>query len=431
VLATGGGKTLTALFIAHKLWLAKKRLVIVVTCPFIVLADQWEKEMQRFGLDPIVCSGGQNTWKPSVEQALSAFSADVRNVVALVTTNATFRNPIFQQLVGRQAAQTFLIADEVHNAGAEQFRKATNEDIPLRLGLSATPERRFDDEVNAFLCNYFGPTVYEFGLKEAIAAGVLTKYHYHPVLVPLDATEEEDYLDLTLKISRIAGFAQGAAVDSDEHDNLKRLLIKRARLIANASTKLPALNKLLKDRTEPLKQALIYCGDGTIDKPDATTMRQVSETCRILGEELGIRCRQYTAQEAPDDRALILEDFRQGFLDAIVAIRCLDEGVDIPVARVGFLLASSSNPRQYVQRRGRLLRKAPGKDFSEIYDFVVVPPDMGGSHSDAVFNVERKLFRRELARICEFCETAENGASALGTLLPLRVKYNLISGVNE
>jgi DNA phosphorothioation system restriction enzyme len=431
VLATGGGKTLTALFIAHKLWSAKKRLVILVTCPFIVLAEQWAREMQRFGLDPIVCSGSQNSWKPVAEQALSAFAADVRNVVAIVTTNATFRNPIFQQVVGRQSGHTFLIADEVHNAGAEQFRQATNDAIPLRLGLSATPDRRFDDDGNAFLRSYFGPTVYEFGLKEAIAAGVLTKYRYYPVLVSLDVAEEEEYLELTLKISRLACFAQGATGESEENDNLKRLLIKRSRLIANASTKLPALRDLLKNRSEPLKQALIYCGDGTVDKPDSSTMRQVSEACRILGEELGIRTRQYTAQEAPDDRAIILEDFRQGYLDAVVAIRCLDEGVDIPNAKEGFLLASSSNPRQYVQRRGRLLRRAPGKEFSVIHDFIIVPPDLGGSHSDAVFNVERKLFRRELARICEFCETAENGASALETLLPLRVKYNLIAGVNE
>ncbi len=431
VLATGGGKTLTALFIAHKLWAARKRLVIIVACPFIVLAEQWAKEMRRFGLDPIVCSGGVNSWKPRVEQAYSAYSAEVTNVVAIATTNATFRNPLFQQIIGRLASQTILICDEVHNAGAEQFRSAANESITLRLGLSATPERRFDDDGNAFIRNYFGSTVYEFGLKDAIAAGVLTKYRYYPVLVSLDATEEEEYLELTLKISRIACFAQESAGDSEEHENLKRLLIKRARLVANASTKLPALKNLIAGWEEPLKMALIYCGDGTIDKPDATTMRQVSEVCRILGEELGIRTRRYTSQEAVDDRALILEDFRQGYLDAVVAIRCLDEGVDIPNASVGFLLASSSNPRQYVQRRGRLLRRAPGKEFSTIYDFIVVPPDMGGSDSDAVFNVERKLFRRELARVCEFCETAENGASALETLLPLRIKYNLLSGATE
>lgn len=431
MMATGAGKTLTALFMAHKLWSSKKPLVIVVTCPFIVLADQWRTEMKRFGLDPIVCSGNQNTWKPQVEQAMSAFAAGVRDVVAITTTNATFRNPIFQQLIARQVGRTLLICDEVHNAGAEQFRKAVNNDIPFRLGLSATPDRQFDEDGNAFIRDYFGPTLYEFGLKEAIAAGVLTKYRYYPVLVSFDSEEGEEYLDLTFKISRIATFAQNAEPDSEENKNLQYLLIRRARLIANARTKLPALKNVLSEREEPLKQALIYCGDGTITKPDAATMRQVSEACRILGEELGIRVRQYTAQEPPEDRAVILEDFRQGYLDAVVAIRCLDEGVDIPGAKVGFLLASTTNPRQYVQRRGRLLRRAPGKDFSIIYDFIVVPPDMGGSESDAVFNVERKLFRRELARICEFCDTAENGASALQALLPLRTKYNLIAGVTR
>lgn len=123
--------------------------------------------------------------------------------------------------------------------------------------------------------------------------------------------------------------------------------------------------------------------------------------------------RKFTCDEAEDEREEILDNLRSGRLDAIVAIRCLDEGIDVPDARLGFLLASSNNPRQFVQRRGRLLRKAEGKDFAHIWDFIIDPPDFSGCGDDAAFNVERRLFQRELRRITEFCQTAENGAAAL------------------
>ena len=125
-----------------------------------------------------------------------------------------------------------------------------------------------------------------------------------------------------------------------------------------------------------------------------------------------------------EDREEILNALRAGNLDAVVAIRCLDEGIDLPDVRMGFLLASSTNPRQFVQRRGRLLRRAPGKQYAIIYDFLVQPPSFGGD--DADFNLERRLFRRELARVLEFCKTAENGPAALNVLQALRVRYNLL-----
>jgi superfamily II DNA or RNA helicase len=116
-----------------------------------------------------------------------------------------------------------------------------------------------------------------------------------------------------------------------------------------------------------------------------------------------------------------------GFLDGVVAIRCLDEGIDLPDLRIGFLLASSTNPRQFIQRRGRLLRHAKGKDYAYIYDFIIEPPDFGGSLSDDAYNLERRFFKRELNRILNFCNTAENGATALQSLKDLRLKYNSIS----
>ena len=147
---------------------------------------------------------------------------------------------------------------------------------------------------------------------------------------------------------------------------------------------------------------------------------------RLLGEEHGFRVRKFTCDEGVEDRESILTALRDGSLDAVVAIRCLDEGIDLPDVRMGFLLASSTNPRQFIQRRGRLLRRAAGKTRAIIYDFIVQPPDFGGEANDKSFNLERKLFRRELERVLEFCASAENGPVSLNKLNDLRLRYNLL-----
>jgi len=206
------------------------------------------------------------------------------------------------------------------------------------------------------------------------------------------------------------------------------LLIKRARLIGAAADKLTQLDLLLKRLPEKPRRALFYCGDGrTGDTFTKEDKRQIEHVAQLLGNQHNLRVRTFTYQEKPAEREDILRDLRSGFLDGVVAIRCLDEGIDLPALETGFLMASSSNPRQFVQRRGRLLRRAPGKDKAVIYDFVVEPPDMDGQENDHAFNLERRLFQSELKRISEFCQTALNGFAALETLSRIRKKYNLIA----
>ena len=155
--------------------------------------------------------------------------------------------------------------------------------------------------------------------------------------------------------------------------------------------------------------------------------RQIDAVAHLLGNQHDLRVRTFTYRESPADREEIITNLKSGALDGVVAIRCLDEGIDLPDLQMGFLLASSTNPRQFIQRRGRLLRNAPGKDRAIIYDFIVIPPNMDGLIDSTAFNMERNLFKRELVRICEFCETAENGPEALASLLDLRRQYNLLS----
>jgi superfamily II DNA or RNA helicase len=361
-----------------------------------------------------------------LQDAYQALRAGVRDLQVLVTTNATFGGEPFRRGLHPELCHHLLVADEMHNLGAGEAREALPEGVRMRLGLSATPERHHDFEGSQALRDYFGEIVYEFPLKRAIEEGHLVPYYYHPVLVKFTEEEAERYLTLTRQISWAM---RGGDDDTPPSQELMALLIRRSRLIGSAANKLPALIDVLKKLESPARQAIFYCGDGSTEcEVSGELTRQIKAVTNLLHAEAGLRTRQFTYEESSAEREDILKRLRSGNLDGIVAIRCLDEGIDLPDVRMGFLMASSTNPRQFIQRRGRLLRKADGKHHATIYDFIVEPAGLDSEHDADVFNVERRLFRRELARIVEFCETAINGPAALGVMRDLRTRFNLLGG---
>ncbi len=428
-MATGSGKTPTALTLASKVAEKNQPLALIVVCPFINLCRQWIRELAAFGLNAVACFEGRDRWQAEFEEGYQRLAVGLARVHAVVATNATFMSEGFQaRLRPRLAAGAvhhLLVADEVHNLGAERGRGALPDGIALRLGLSATPERHYDPVGTKEVLDYFGGVVYEYPLSRAIAEGRLCPYRYHPVLVALTDEETDTYAAITAKLAR---FFPGGDTEQEVEQAAMRLLIQRARLLAGAVDKLEALDRLIGALPEPPRQAIFYCGDGrTTDAITADEVRQIQAVARLLGEKHGLRVRNFTYRETPQEREEILRDLGSGFLDGVVAIRCLDEGIDLPELRMGFLLASSTNPRQFVQRRGRLLRNAPGKKRAIIYDFIVRPPDLGGSLDDESFNMERAFFQRELQRIVEFCRMAENGPEALHSLHELRLNYHLLA----
>jgi DNA phosphorothioation system restriction enzyme len=429
-MATGSGKTLTALTLASKVAEKNSPLMIIVVCPFINLCRQWLREMAAFGLQqPVACFEGKDRWEAELEEGYQKLSVGISHVHAIVTTNATFQSQSFQARIqpriATAAVHHLLIADEVHNLGAERGRRALPEGIAMRLGLSATPERHYDPVGTSAVLDYFGSIVYEYPLSLAIADGRLCRYRYYPIPVVLTDAETDAYEELTAKLTK---FFSHDRDDIEMQQGAMRLLIKRARLLAGAENKLTALSRIIATLAEPPRKAIFYCGDGrTTDAIADEEVRQIQAVSRLLGEKHGLRVRNFTFRESTEEREEILRDLTSGFLDGVVAIRCLDEGIDLPDLRMGFLLASSTNPRQFVQRRGRLLRNAPGKDRAVIYDFFIEPPDLGGRLDDSGFNMERSFFQRELSRIVEFCRMAENGPEALHSLHELRLKYNLLA----
>jgi len=432
-MATGTGKTITALTLATKV--AERNpdrpFVLIILCPYIHLCRQWEGELLTFGVEPVGCYEGRARWETPFDEAYQRLHAKLGNVAAFVVSNATFQSDTFQvrlkaRLTDRSVTH-LIVADEAHNLGAKGIQRCLPAEIRLRLALSATPDRHLDPEGTQAIFDYFGKVVYTFPLGRAIAEGYLTPYQYYPILVTLSNEEAEQYWQITQQLSRLLAGGSGESLN-ELSDGAMHLLIKRARLIGAAADKLTQLDLLIKRLPEKPRRAIYYCGDGrTGDTFTKEDNRQIELVAQLLGNHHNLRVRTFTYQEKPTEREDILRDFRSGFLDGLVAIRCLDEGIDFPALESGFLLASSSNPRQFVQRRGRLLRKAPGKDKAVIYDFVVVPPKMDGDVDDHAFNLERRLFQSELRRISEFCQTALNGFAALESLAPLRKHYNLIA----
>lgn len=423
-MATGSGKTIAALTTAAAVFSSlESPLFLLIVCPYLHLVAQWADVAKTFGLDPILCAEGRKRWEEDLSLAIYNLSVGSRQLASAVTSNATFISPPFQRILQQVPGNAMIVADEVHNLGAPTIRQCLPEQFRFRLGLSATPERWFDEGGTAAIVEYFGEPVTRYTIEDALRDGVLCPYSYYPVLVDLSDDESERYFELSMRIAREC--ATATDIDKNEpSDILNALLIKRARLIATAENKTAALRSLMQPRAET-NYNLVYCGDGTVDTaPDQAVLRQLDLVTRLLGLDLGMKVARYVAETPLLRREKLRRDFADGYVQCLAAIRCLDEGVDIPETRRAFILASSSNPRQFIQRRGRVLRRSPGKEKAEIYDFVVVPPT---EYADQMhFNVDRQLIKKELTRVATFARSAINGPEALGRLLPLRERFNLL-----
>jgi DNA phosphorothioation system restriction enzyme len=420
-MATGSGKTVTALSVASKLTeltvARKKKNVTLVTVPYKHLAEQWAEEAQAFGFDPLICYENAGTWTNELQRRLLNLRLGVEEHIFLITVNATFGGDLFQALLAEVNVTFLFIADEMHNLGGSKIRTKLPQHAQFRLGLSATPKRHNDEIGTEIIYRYFGPVIAEYGIQEAIADGTLTRYFYHPVLIEFTEDEMQQYQELSHKISRL--FAQGVNDLDDEGGALQKLLFERSRMLGSAENKIPTLKAMLSERSDSSFN-LIYCGDAIVDGE-----RTVEKTLSMVGSELGMRARKFTSDESTLERKEILQKFGTGEIQVMVAIRCLDEGVDVPRTETAYILASASDPRQYIQRRGRVLRRAEGKAFAHLYDFIVVPP-AGITLTPTAFNVERRLVLRELYRVDEFAASSENVGDALLALRTIKLRLNLI-----
>ncbi|WP_324282873.1 DNA phosphorothioation system restriction enzyme [Cyanobacterium aponinum UTEX 3221] len=410
-MATGSGKTITALAIATELYQYINLEVLLVICPYRHLVLQWEKEAKKFNLSPLLAFQSVYNWQSDLSQQLYQIHQKKQNFLTIITTNSTFISERFQSQLPFFPKKTLIVGDEAHNLGSPRFVSCLPKNISLRLALSATPERHFDNDGTDLLIDYFGAVLQpEFTLAKALKKQALVKYNYYPILVELNQYEALKYAKLTKRI----GWILSENNNLEDNPQLKSLLLQRSRLVATAENKLVALKELMQNH-QNMKATLFYCGDGSMNNNE----KQLAAVTRILGKELNYRVNTYTAETPIEERETIKQQLITGELQGIVAIRCLDEGIDIPMINNAVILASSSNPRQFIQRRGRILRPYKGKKEANLFDMIVIPPILERD----IWQVEKSLMKKELGRLIEFAKLAKNADEAHKVLNLIQEKF--------
>lgn len=434
-MATGTGKTFTALAAICRLSeTVNHNLAVVIVCPYQHLVEQWKEDVVAFGLKPIVCysSSAQKNWRDRVKNSIGGFRYASIKRLCVLTTNATFETSFMQEQISRLRGNCLIVVDEAHNFGAEKAMQSLPPQFPYRLALSATIERYGDERGTADLLAYFGEKCIEYSLEDAINNDMLTPYYYYPVLVHLDEDELEEYVELSRRISKM--IASSGKSPDELPSSAKMLLIKRARIVAGASEKVPKLREVIAPYRDK-NHMLIYCGSTTMadpgyteNAPEESEVRQIDVVSSMLGNELGMKVSQFTSRENAEKREILKKEFAEGKqMQALVAIRCLDEGVNIPSIETAFIMASSTNPKEYVQRRGRVLRKFPGKKRAVIYDFVTLPmgiDDVAGYPEDIVRS-SKSLAAREIVRMKDFAQISENPADSMAQITAIVEAFDI------
>ena len=448
-MATGTGKTLTSLNCLLRIYKRYNFYKAVILVPTITLVDQWEQECRKFLFKGIVKISSKNrSWREELDaiKAKEAFNLSGKaSSYIIIATYASFaRENVFRDLMDFPQAvlrQILLIADEAHNMGAGRILdRLDGVKYIRRIGLSATPERQFDERGNKALMKFFGCSddnyTFEFGMKEAIEKGYLCRYDYFPHLVRLTDDEMQEYIRISRQLSKFFNYDKDGFTSSD--DVLMRLLLKRKRIIHKAVNKESIFRSIMERRYEKkgnLKYTLVYVPEGNhpdsydADRfTDVDSLKDDNDADRIINTYTEIvRSISPTTTvkkfvSGIKERDSVLDDFSAGRLEVLTSMKCLDEGVDVPRSELAVFCASTGNPRQFIQRRGRILRHHPEKHKAELHDLVVVPVI---NASDECFSMERSLLRSELKRVRDFAFMSENADYAYEELKEVLSYYGL------
>lgn len=434
-MATGTGKTYTGLGAITKLYQEKGKLAVIIVAPYQHLVEQWVEDIEKFNMKPTIgySASRQTNWKKRLQDDIEDFKLGIINTFCFVTTNATFSSEFVQKQINRLGKDTLLMIDEAHNFGSPNLALCLNPKIEHRLALSATLDRHGDPEGTAILYNYFGEKSIEYDLDKAIAEDKLTPYYYYPVPVCLEDDEFEKYKNLSYEIAKECHKDKNGKIKVTNRG--ERKMLERSRLIAGARAKLPKLKELMEEYKDDT-HILVYCGATRIEhfetdesERDIEGERQIVAVSKILGNELEMKVTHFTSNESAREREYIKDAFDKADpYQAIIAIKCLDEGVNIPSIKTAFILASTTNPKEYIQRRGRVLRKSPqtGKHFAVIYDFITLAsPIEDVNPYNSSYNCERTLAKRELIRMKEFGKISKNSRDTDNLMTLLKEAYNI------
>ena len=429
-MATGTGKTITSLNCLLEIYKRNGYYKAIILVPTVALVNQWEEECYKFRFSNVVKVYSKNlSWRDEIERI--AFSEKYKtpkepevSYIIISTYSSFSREKVFMVLNGFDKRRLLLIADECHNMGSKSMIRKMRE-IPYfrRIGLSATPERQYDIYGNTQIRKFFGAEekyTFEYSMEEAIKNGVLCKYYYYPHVVQLTSIEMDEYVEISEKISRYYNYNTDT-FDSDD-EVLKMLLLARKRIIHKAGNKLSVFTEIIRNwhkEKGSLKYTLVYVPEGNVpdyiaNSDDFDNISETDEdvdaahlinlyTKAVIEVDKRVTVRKFTSELR--DRDEVLNDFAVGKLDVLTSMKCLDEGVDVPRSELAIFCSSTGNPRQFIQRRGRVLRMHPDKKIAVLHDLVVIPAI---SPSKSSYKMERALLKGELLRVNNFAMLSEN-----------------------
>ena len=436
-MATGTGKTYTGL--GALTTLSKNidhKLAAIIVCPYQHLVEQWVEDILKFNIDPIIgySDSSQKDWPKRLKDAIRDQKLKVRGkeFFCFICTNATFSSDYVQTQLAKIKSDTLLMVDEAHNFGAPYLSCLLYDNYKYRLALSATLDRHNDEEGTAKLYAFFGKKCIEYTLDRAIEEKKLTKYKYYPIVVTLTEEELEAYDNLSYEIGKCIMKGKNGKMKLSSRG--EKLALKRSRIVAGAKNKLTMLEEVIQPYIHD-KHILVYCGatkglEQNQDRSDVDSedIRQIDAVTDLLGNKLGMEVSQFTSKESVEEREVLKREFSAGdTLKVLIAIKCLDEGVNIPKIKTAFILASTTNPKEYIQRRGRVLRLAEGKEYAEIYDFITLPYDTESVTSLTEAQVKRNstLVKNELRRAEEFSRIAVNMVESASLIDEIKDAYGI------
>lgn len=441
-MATGTGKTITSLNCLLEIFKKSGSYKALILVPTKSLVEQWETECLKFNFNEnIIKVSSSYNWQSELARIETIKLLNKSLSYIIIATYASFLTDRFQINLNELPNDTLLIADECHNMGSPTLiKKSKSIELYQRIGLSATPERQFQEDINTLVCDFFGenPTneyVFEYTMYDAIKKEpkALCPYRYYPKIVKLTDSEFQKYVEYTKRINSMR------PKNEEEKEIYNRLCIARQRIIHKAENKIDVFKTILIDeynKRKNLKYTLVYVPEGLADEDkQIDTMKndhlQETESDRILMNQYtktigelfdNVTVKQFIGRTTAEERKNILSEFSTGSLQVITSMKCLDEGIDVPRSELAIFCSSTGNPRQFIQRRGRVLRLSQGKDEATIYDLVVVPDPSG---DELLFKTEQSEVAKELRRIKDFAEMSENKHYTREILEPILKYYHL------
>lgn len=429
-MATGTGKTITSLNCLLNEYIKNGNYSAIVLVPTISLAIQWEEELETFNFKNVINQSKNNQWKEDLRYAKNSLISTGRNFIFISTYITFFKDETFYHINDDMICNKLtLIADECHALGTNTALKKLNSiKINKRIGLSATPERQYDNKGTNAICNFFNTSppkfTFFYSMGEAINNGVLCKFDYYPKFISLDRDELDEYYDFTVKLRKYIDTENGGYKICKESE---MLLIQRKNIVHKAKAKIPLMKDIINQiGITNFKSAFVYVPEGfypdynsVLHKDDynSDSNRLINKYTQLLGDKnsFDLNVRMFNGDTSKKERAKILKSFEDGFYDALISMKCLDEGIDIPNAKLAVFCSSTGNPRQFVQRRGRVLRTYNNKKAT-IFD-MIVKPDFQSIKNISDYNSEVNIFKSELIRIINFLALSDNKNSVIDNVL--------------